>query len=933
MNRGLVFLISCVLLLAGFGPVARGQENQIENPEFDNGLDSWFLYGGAGFTASVVPGARLSGANAALLDVTDASVTSIGIAQGGLSFVKGQKYPVGLTVRADKEREMVILIQLYKPEVPTWVDIVMQRVALTTEPQTYVYEYTHNDDSMADHPAWQATMYLMLKGQWWSMKGADVPSKVWMDRVHVGEQPPLMDSTLRHATAPQPADEATDVPCDVVLNWTPGESAATRDVYFGTSFDDVNAASASDPRGALVSQDQTDTAYDMEDPLEYGQTYYWRVDEANGAPDYTVFKGEVWSFTAEPFAYPITNLTVQAVGEQPASPAVRTIDGSGLDEFDQHGTDMKTMWITPTGVPAWIQYTFDKVYKLHELWVWNGNSDLELLMGFGAKDVAIEYSTDGEAWTLLENVPEFAQGISQPTYTANNIIDLGEVLAKHVKLTINDNWGASAMVCLSEVRFFYTPTQAFEPDPPVGTTGVDLDTKLNWRPGREATSHTIYLGADANAVAEGTVAAETTTSHSYTPASLDFGTTYYWKVDEVGETGTYAGDLWNFTTLESAMIDDFESYTDDPDAKTTIWDTWIDGMATGTSGSQVGYDNAPFAETSIVHGGKQSMPLSYDNDGTFREGTDFEKTGIPFYSEAEREFNPVQNWTRNGADEVSLWVRGYPAVTPVTVTETGGKMTLVGIGADIWGNSDEFVYAFKTLEGNGTMTARVVSNGTGASTWAKGGVMIRDSINGGSTHAMMVITSGGGNGANFQYRETTDGTSGNADSAKVVAPPYWVKIDRTDNMLTGYSSADGKSWAMVGSVTIEMKAPVLIGLCAVSTVAGEQRTFEFDSITTTGPVTGAWQGVFIDSPLYNDPANMSLTVADSAGKNATVANAAAVNLADWTQWRIPMSDFAGVNFSKVKKMAITIGDKAATTPGGSGIVFIDDITFGKSADE
>jgi hypothetical protein len=155
-----------------------GQANQIQNPEFDNGLVSWGRYGASGYTVDVVSGARLSGPNAALMDVTDASVTSIGIAQGGLTFERGKKYPVGLTAKADKEREMVILIQLYKPEGPNWIDIVMERVKLTTEPQTFLFEYTHNDDSMADHPAWEASIYLMLKGQWWAMAGADVPSKV-----------------------------------------------------------------------------------------------------------------------------------------------------------------------------------------------------------------------------------------------------------------------------------------------------------------------------------------------------------------------------------------------------------------------------------------------------------------------------------------------------------------------------------------------------------------------------------------------------------------------------------------------------------------------------------------------------------------------------------------------------------------------------------
>jgi len=417
---------------------------------------------------------------------------------------------------------------------------------------------------------------------------------------------------------------------------------------------------------------------------------------------------------------------------------------------------------------------------------------------------------------------------------------------------------------------------------------------------------------------------------------MDFGTMYYWKVDEVGDTGTYAGDVWSFTSQEFEMADDFESYTDDIEAGTTIWQTWIDGNFGTTSGSQVGYDDSPFAEQAIVHGGKQSMPMRYDNDGTFREGSQYEKAGVPFYSEVEREFDPVQNWTGNGATDVGLWIRGYPALTAVAVTETGGKMSVTGAGADIWNNSDEFTYAYKTLTGDGTLIARVVSNGTGTNAWAKGGVMIRDSLNGGSTHATMVMTahsaaSAAGNGASFQYRGATDGASANVDSGSVLAPPYWVKIERFADTFTGSVSADGKTWTQMGQTAISMTNPVYIGLCVTSHATGEDRTFDFDGIAGTGAISGAWQGAVINSPLYNAAANMSLTIEDSAGKKATATNATAVTTAAWTLWSTPMSDFAGVNFTKVKKMVITIGDKAATTAGGSGIVFIDDIGFGHPA--
>ena len=350
---------------------------------------------------------------------------------------------------------------------------------------------------------------------------------------------------------------------------------------------------------------------------------------------------------------------------------------------------------------------------------------IESFLGFGAKDVKIEYSTDGTTWTALANVPQFAQAPGTPGYAANTTVNFGGVMAKYVKLTINSNWGGMSTVTgLSEVRFSYVPVQARSPQPATAATGVSVSTTLNWRPGREAGSHKVFFGTDPNAVANGTATAKTVTDHSFTPASLLFGTTYYWRVDEVN-TVTYPGDVWSFTTQEFAAVDDFESYND---TDNRIYDSWIDGLTDGKSGSTVGYMAAPFAEQTIVHGGKQSMPLAYDNSKT------------PFYSETTRDLGTAQDWTGNGATHMDLWFRGYPAPTSFAVTETGGKMSLTGDGTDIWNNSDDFAFAYKTLTGDGSIVARVVSVGTGTNTWAKGGVMIRGSLNGGSTDANMVIT-------------------------------------------------------------------------------------------------------------------------------------------------------------------------------------------------
>ncbi|MCX5645798.1 MAG: discoidin domain-containing protein [Phycisphaerae bacterium] len=667
MNRGLVHLISVVLLLAGAGPLVWGQDNQVQNPEFDNGLVSWGLYGASGFTVSVVSGARLSGPNAALIDVTDPSVTSIGIAQGNLKFERGKKYPIGVTAKADKEREMVILIQLYKPEGPSWIDIVLQRVSLTTEPQTFLFEYTHNDDSMTDHPAWVATMYLMLKGQWWPMAGDTVASKVWVDRVHVGQQPPLADSRIRSASAPEPANNAGDVSCDTGLKWTPGEFAGTHDVYFGKTFADVNAASRDNPRGVQVSQGQTDAQYVPDGLLAYGQTYYWRIDEVNKTPDNTIFKGNVWSFTAEPYSYPLTGVKATASNSQPNMGPEKTVDGSGL-AGDLHGTESTTMWMSIGAQPTWIQYEFDAMYKLDKLLVWNSNQIIETFIGFGAKDVMIEYSVDGVQWTKLTGVPQFAQGTGMAAYAANTTVGFGGVMAKYVRLTIDKNYSAVAtQTGLAEVRFFYVPVQARAPLPAAGATGISINGDLQWRPGREATSHQVYFGTDSNAVAAGAVAAQTVTDHNGAPGPMNLGTTYYWRVDEIGGAGPYAGSVWSFTTQEYAVVDDFEAYND---TDNRIYDSWIDGFDNPkANGAIVGKDQAPFAEQTIIHGGKQSMPLSYDNAGTA-------------VSEAQLALD--QNWTASGIKSLSLYFRGAAGNTgQLYVKINNAKVVYDGAAADL----------------------------------------------------------------------------------------------------------------------------------------------------------------------------------------------------------------------------------------------------------
>ncbi len=179
---------------------------------------------------------------------------------------------------------------------------------------------------------------------------------------------------------------------------------------------------------------------------------------------------------------------------------------------------------------------------------------------------------------------------------------------------------------------------ASRPNPKDGSLIEDTWVNISWSPGDFAVSHDVYIGDnfdDVNDGAEGTFLGNQTETAivagfpgSVYPDGLIRGRTYYWRIDEVNDTepnSPWKGNVWNFTTANYIVVEDFEDYNDyEPD---TIYLTWIDGWDDPANGSTSGYPNPIFGigehymETTIVHGGAQSMPLFYDNSAGLSEVT------------------------------------------------------------------------------------------------------------------------------------------------------------------------------------------------------------------------------------------------------------------------------------------------------------------------
>jgi hypothetical protein len=487
----------------------------------------------------------------------------------------------------------------------------------------------------------------------------------------------------------------------------------------------------------------------------------------------------------------------------------------------------------------------------------------------------------------------------------------------------------------------YEPVDAFSPIPADGATDIKRTQILSWKPGQNASLHQVYFGKDYEVVrtaetgSPGYKGAQEIGSESYDPGILKLETTYYWRIDEVNDldaNSPWIGEVWSFTVGNYLIVDDFEAYNTDDNQ---IWFAWHDGLGAGTpgtdpyfpgngTGSMIGDDTTnSYTEENIVHGGSQSMPYWYDNN----------KQGYAYYSEAQMELSSGKDWTAEGMEELSLWFRGYSATVGSFTEGPTGTYTITASGTDITGEADEFHFAYKMMSGPGSIIAKILSVGD-TDPWAKAGVMIRETLEPGSKHALGCVTPG--NGVAFEGRVTTDGASFSANQTEITAP-HWVKLERdlSGNFTVSHSD-NGTTWVAVTGAPvqgIQMAANVYIGLAVTSHNAEATCQARFSNVTITGNVTQQqWmnQDIGITS---NESEPIYVVLNDKGIVYHDDPQASLVD--DWTEWRIDLQAFAeqGVDLTNIDSIAIGIGARNnLTTPGRSGKMYFDDIRLYRPGD-
>jgi O-glycosyl hydrolase len=215
---------------------------------------------------------------------------------------------------------------------------------------------------------------------------------------------------------------------------------------------------------------------------------------------------------------------------------------------------------------------------------------------------------------------------------------------------------------------------------------------------------------------------------------------------------------------------------------------------------------------------------------------------------------------------------GNATSLPGSYTIAKGAYTVKGAGSDIWSSSDSFHFVYVPLSGDGQIVARVTSV-QNTNSWAKAGVMLRDTLAANARNVFMAITPG--QGATFQQRTTTGGSS--SSSKKVgVAVPYWVKLVRSGSSFQGYYSADGVTWTALGStVTIAMGSSIFVGLAVTSHNSAALCTATFDNVSVSaasnlalGSATTSSSVASGSSPAYATDANAATSWTSASGGTA-----------------------------------------------------------------
>ncbi len=168
---------------------------------------------------------------------------------------------------------------------------------------------------------------------------------------------------------------------------------------------------------------------------------------------------------------------------------------------------------------------------------------------------------------------------------------------------------------------------------------------------------------------------------------------------------------------------------------------------------------------------------------------------------------------------------------PGRVVSNEGIHVIEASGADIEDSSDSFHFLHESLTGDGQIVARI-EDVTPTNAWTKVGVMVRDSLAANAKNVFMLLRPS--QGSAFQYRPANSANTVSTwqevppdftpeHNVRYLRPPKWLKLTREGDVLTAYSSDDGKCWWRRWTQALAFDdAKVLFGVALSSGAYGDR---------------------------------------------------------------------------------------------------------------
>jgi len=183
---------------------------------------------------------------------------------------------------------------------------------------------------------------------------------------------------------------------------------------------------------------------------------------------------------------------------------------------------------------------------------------------------------------------------------------------------------------------------------------------------------------------------------------------------------------------------------------------------------------------------------------------------------------------------------GAPAAMGSTSVHSG-VWSVAGSGAELDAHIDQLQLAYSALAGDGEIVARIAGTPHEGRQW-KAGVTLRDGRGSAAVSAMLYI--GADKKIHFGARSKENEPLSDTTHRGLAK---WLKITRSGDTFTGFTSSDGTTWASVGHATLAMRRDILAGLICTSGEAGEPKVSQFDSVSVTRS-DAAWDGSAIEIP-------------------------------------------------------------------------------------